>query len=151
MGAACPARFGFYNPATREILANLGLGVKTLSHELVHPIVESDFPDAPTCLDQGIGSLFEKPVFPSPGEVHGATNWRLPRLKAALRSMVLPRRGAAHGATTHYSRMRIRVSSTIHRWPRSAASSTRWRASAVTTSTTCALSCLVSRKTMIPA
>lgn len=50
-----------------------------------------------------------------------------------------------------YSRMRIRVSSTIHRRPRSAASSTRCGASAVTTSTTCALSCLVSRKTMRPA
>jgi hypothetical protein len=86
LGMTCPAKFGVYIPEKREILANLGPGVTTLSHEIVHPIVHSDFPDAPAWLDEGIGALFEAPVFPSPGEVHGATNWRLARLKAALRS-----------------------------------------------------------------
>jgi hypothetical protein len=86
MGMTCPAEFGVYIREKREILANLGPGVTTLSHEIVHPIVQTDFPDAPAWLDEGIGALFEAPVFPSPGEVHGAANWRLARLKAALRS-----------------------------------------------------------------
>jgi hypothetical protein len=52
----------------------------------VHPILENDFPHAPTWIDEGIASLFEAPVIPKPGEIHGATNWRLPRLRAALAS-----------------------------------------------------------------
>lgn len=86
VGTACAGNLGIYNPRTREILANLGPGVTTLSHEIVHPIVQTDFPDAPAWIDEGIGALFEAPVFPSPGEVHGATNWRLARLKKALSS-----------------------------------------------------------------
>ena len=40
----------------------------TITHELVHPIVESDFPRAPTWIDEGLASLFEAPVLPRPGE-----------------------------------------------------------------------------------
>jgi len=50
----------------------------------VHPLVEADFPDAPTWLNEGIASVFEAPVLPRPGEIHGTKNWRLPRLLQAL-------------------------------------------------------------------
>jgi hypothetical protein len=52
----------------------------------VHPLLEADFPGAPIWLDEGIASLFEAPVMPRPGEIHGTKNWRLPRLRAALGS-----------------------------------------------------------------
>ncbi|MCC6647200.1 MAG: DUF1570 domain-containing protein [Polyangiaceae bacterium] len=82
--AACISPYGFYVPTERRLVVNLGPGIGTLSHELVHPIVEADFPGAPTWLNEGIASLFEAPVLARPGEIHGATNWRTPTLKAAL-------------------------------------------------------------------
>jgi len=85
-GEGCISVFGFYRPDERKIIMNAGLGLGTLTHELVHPILENDFPAAPTWIDEGIASLFEAPVMPRPGEIHGAKNWRLPRLRAAFAS-----------------------------------------------------------------
>ncbi|AKU95155.1 glycogen branching enzyme [Labilithrix luteola] len=85
-GAPCIAHYGFYHPADRSMVMNAGLGLGTLTHELVHPLVESDFPRAPTWLNEGIASVFEQPVIPRPGEIHGAKNWRHPRLRRALTS-----------------------------------------------------------------
>jgi hypothetical protein len=83
-GNACLSIFGFYDPLERRIVMNAGLGLGTLTHELVHPLLETDFPGAPTWLNEGIASLFEAPVLPRPGEIHGRKNWRLPRLLAGL-------------------------------------------------------------------
>jgi hypothetical protein len=83
---ACLSPFGFFHPEPRFIVMNAGPGLGTLTHELVHPIIESDFPTAPTWLDEGIASLFEAPVMPQAGEIHGVKNWRHPRLIAALGS-----------------------------------------------------------------
>jgi Protein of unknown function (DUF1570) len=83
--AACISPYRFYLPSTRTIVMHGGAD-GTLSHELVHPFVESDFPTAPTWLNEGIASLFEGPSLPKPGEIHGTTNWRLPRVQKALRS-----------------------------------------------------------------
>jgi hypothetical protein len=83
---ACGSPYGFYRPDERRIVMNAGLGIGTLTHELVHPIMESDFPQAPEWLNEGIASLFEAFTMPSPGEVHGVKNWRHPRLLQALRS-----------------------------------------------------------------
>jgi hypothetical protein len=83
--AACISPYGFYLPSTRTIVMQGGAD-GTLSHELVHPFVETDFPNAPTWLNEGIASLFEGPSLPKPGEIHGTTNWRLPRVQKALRS-----------------------------------------------------------------
>jgi hypothetical protein len=82
--APCIAHFGFYEPGNRYMVMNIGLGVGTLTHEIVHPLVESDFPSAPTWLNEGIASVFEQPQIPRPGEIHGGKNWRWPRLKKAL-------------------------------------------------------------------
>lgn len=82
----CMSPYGFFHPEPRFIVMNAGPGLGTLTHELVHPIVESDFPTAPTWLDEGIASLFEAPVLPRPREVHGVKNWRHPRLVAAMGS-----------------------------------------------------------------
>jgi hypothetical protein len=84
--APCIAHYGFYSPSDRAMVMNAGLGLGTLTHELVHPLVEADFPGAPTWLNEGIASVFEAPVIPRPGEIHGVKNWRHPRLLRALTS-----------------------------------------------------------------
>lgn len=84
--APCIAAFGFYTPGERYMVMNAGRGLGTLTHELVHPLVEADFPDAPTWINEGIASVFEQPQIPRPGEIHGGKNWRHPRLVRALRS-----------------------------------------------------------------
>jgi hypothetical protein len=82
--APCIAHFGFYEPGARYMVMNIGLGLGTLTHEIVHPLVEADFPRAPTWINEGIASVFEQPQLPKPGEIHGGKNWRHPRLKRAL-------------------------------------------------------------------
>lgn len=82
--APCIAHFGFYQPGERYMVMNIGLGLGTLTHEIVHPLVEADFPGAPTWINEGIASVFEQPQIPRPGEIHGGKNWRHPRLKRAL-------------------------------------------------------------------
>lgn len=79
----CISPFGFYLAGSRTIVMRGGAD-GTLSHELVHPFVEADFPTAPIWLNEGIASLFEGPVLAKPGEIHGNVNWRLPRLQHAL-------------------------------------------------------------------
>ncbi len=85
-GEKCLSKYGFYRPDERRMVMNAGLGLGTLTHELVHPIVETDFPQAPAWINEGIASLFEAPVIPRTGEIHGAKNWRHPRLITALSS-----------------------------------------------------------------
>ena len=85
---ACSSPYGFYLHAERRIVMNVGLGVGTLTHELVHPLVESDFPRAPDWINEGIASLFEQFYLPKPGEIRGGKNWRHPRLMRGLRSKI---------------------------------------------------------------
>lgn len=80
----CISTYGFYIPDERRMVMNLGPGIGTLSHELTHPVVEADFPDVPTWLNEGIASLYEAPLMPKKGEIHGAKNWRYRYLQPAL-------------------------------------------------------------------
>lgn len=82
----CGTPYGFYRPDERRIVMNIGPGIGTLTHELVHPIMEADFPQAPEWLNEGIASLFEALSMPAAGQIHGVKNWRHPRLVRALRS-----------------------------------------------------------------
>ncbi len=83
---ACTSPYGFYVHSERRIVMNVGLGVGTLTHELVHPLVEADFPQAPDWLNEGIASLYEQFSMPKKGEIYGWKNWRHPRLLQGLRS-----------------------------------------------------------------
>lgn len=83
---ACISPYGFYVYRDRRIVMNVGPGIGTLTHELIHPLVEADFPAAPDWINEGIASLFEHFYFSAPGQIHGAKNWRHPRLLKALRS-----------------------------------------------------------------
>jgi hypothetical protein len=84
LGGECDSPFGMYHPNIRRIVMNAGPGLGTLTHELVHPIVESDFPRAPTWINEGIASLYEAPVIPRTGEIHGVKNWRWPKVIAGV-------------------------------------------------------------------
>jgi hypothetical protein len=85
-GEPCFTPFGFYNADLRTVVMNAGPGIGTLTHELVHPLVEADFPRAPDWLDEGIASLYEAFALPKDGEIRGQKNFRLPGLLAAMRS-----------------------------------------------------------------
>jgi hypothetical protein len=86
LGEGCTSPYGFYLASDRRIVMDVHLGIGTLTHELIHPLVETDFPQAPDWIDEGIASLFERPTMPKAGVIHGAKNWRHPRLLQALRS-----------------------------------------------------------------
>jgi hypothetical protein len=83
-GGPCSTPFGFYHGAERTVVMNVAPGIGTLTHELVHPIIESDFPGAPDWINEGIASLYEAFDFPRPGEIRGNKNFRLPALRRAL-------------------------------------------------------------------
>ncbi len=63
----CSTPYGFYDHHIRTVVMNAGPGLGTLTHELVHPIVETDFPKAPDWINEGIASLYEAFALPKPG------------------------------------------------------------------------------------
>jgi hypothetical protein len=63
---------------------NIATGGGTLVHEIVHPYVEADFPNAPSWLNEGLGSLFEQSS-ERDGHIVGLTNWRLGGLQRSIR------------------------------------------------------------------
>ena len=80
--------YGYYSPTANALVMNAD-GLGTLSHELVHPYIEANFPDCPAWFNEGLASLFE---YPSEREGHliGLVNWRLPELQRELRARTLP-------------------------------------------------------------
>jgi hypothetical protein len=85
-GHACITPYGYFDPDHRRMVMNAQLGLGTLTHELVHPLVDADFEGAPIWINEGIASLFEAPVIPKEGEIHGRKNWRWSALRKALLS-----------------------------------------------------------------
>ncbi len=81
--------YGYYSPRHRALVMNISTGGGTLVHEIVHPFVRADFPEAPAWLNEGLGSLFEQSG-ERDGRIVGFTNWRLAGLKTAIRAGRLP-------------------------------------------------------------
>jgi hypothetical protein len=81
--------YGFYSRSDNGLFMNIGTGGGTLVHEIVHPYVEADFPDAPPWLNEGLGSLFEQSASRD-GHIIGLTNWRLGGLKRAIAEKRVP-------------------------------------------------------------
>jgi hypothetical protein len=81
--------YGFYSSEHKALIMNIATGGGTLVHEIVHPFVEADFPDAPSWLNEGLGSLFEQ-CDERDGHIVGLTNWRLPGLQEAVREHRVP-------------------------------------------------------------
>lgn len=80
--------FGYYSPDASAMIMNTD-GLGTLSHELVHPYIEANFPGCPAWFNEGLASLFEYPSERA-GHLIGLVNWRLPELKKEIRAKTLP-------------------------------------------------------------
>jgi hypothetical protein len=81
--------YGYYSPDANALIMNMGPGAGTLSHELVHPYMEVNFPEGPSWFNEGLASLYETPREKA-GHIVGAINWRLPNLKSEIRAKTLP-------------------------------------------------------------
>jgi hypothetical protein len=88
-GEAPGTPYGFYSRTHRGLFMNIATGGGTLVHEIVHPYVEADFPDAPPWLNEGLGSLFEQSA-ERDGRIVGLTNWRLAGLQKAIAKRTVP-------------------------------------------------------------
>ena len=82
--------YGYYSPEDNALVMNIGPGAGTLSHELVHPYIEANFPNAPSWFNEGLASLYEQPS-ERKGHIVGLPNWRLPNLKKEIKAGTLPK------------------------------------------------------------
>ena len=89
--------FGYYSPDANALIMNAS-GLGTLSHELVHPYMEANFPDVPSWFNEGLASLYEQPS-ERKGRIVGLPNWRLPNLKKEIREKTLPKLATLIGTT----------------------------------------------------
>lgn len=92
--------FGYYSDDNGVLVMNIATGGGTLVHEMVHPFVESNFPEAPAWLNEGLGSLYEQ-CGERNGRIWGFTNWRLAGLQQALRKGVVPSFKELTATTSH--------------------------------------------------
>ena len=81
--------YGYYSPSDDALIMNIGPGAGTLSHELVHPYMETNFPNVPAWFNEGLASLYEQPRERN-GHMWGTTNWRLPGLHKMIRDKSIP-------------------------------------------------------------
>jgi len=77
--------YGFYSRQHDALVMNIATGGGTLVHEIVHPYIETNFPDCPAWFNEGLGSLFEQSA-EREGHIVGLTNWRLAGLQRAIRN-----------------------------------------------------------------
>jgi len=90
--------YGYYSTADDALVMNIGPGAGTLSHELVHPYMEANFPDGPSWFNEGLASLYEQPR-ERDGHMWGTTNWRLPGLQQMIKEKRLPSLNALMSTT----------------------------------------------------
>jgi hypothetical protein len=81
--------WGFYLPARRVAIANVGQSVGNLRHELVHPLLGDDYPGIPTWLNEGIAALYGTAKQTKQG-FQFLVNYRLADLQRALKAGTLP-------------------------------------------------------------
>ncbi|MCX5745377.1 MAG: hypothetical protein NT062_23105 [Proteobacteria bacterium] len=81
--------YGYYSSAHDAMVMNIGPGAGTLTHELVHPYMEANFPNVPSWFNEGLASLYERPSEKA-NHIIGLPNWRLPNLKRELKAKTLP-------------------------------------------------------------
>lgn len=89
--------YGYYSPDANALIMN-AKGLGTLSHELVHPYMEANFPDVPSWFNEGLASLYEYPG-ERKGHIIGQINWRLPNLKKEIKAGTLPKMTKLLGTT----------------------------------------------------
>ena len=85
--------YGYYRPATRMVVVNMGAGAGTIVHELTHALIDFDFPEVPLWFNEGLASLHEEcQLVTRDGQpaIQGVMNWRFPILLKAIQSNSLP-------------------------------------------------------------
>lgn len=86
--------YGYYSTQNDALIMNVGPGLGTLSHELVHPYMEANFPNVPSWFNEGLASLYEQPRervgADKKQHIWGTPNWRLPELQAEIKAKTLP-------------------------------------------------------------
>jgi len=88
-GHAPSTPYGFFSHTDKALVMNIRTGGGTLVHEIVHPFVAANFPDCPSWLNEGLGSLYEQSG-EHDGKIVGFTNWRLAGLQDAIRAKRVP-------------------------------------------------------------
>ncbi len=83
------SQYGYYSSRDAALIINMAVGGGTVVHQMVHPFMESNFPQAPPWFREGLASLYEQSG-ERKGKVIGYTNWRLPALKRAIQKNRLP-------------------------------------------------------------
>ena len=91
-GASPSTPYGYYLPEKNRMMMNIASGGGTLTHELVHPYIEANFPQSPLWFNEGLASLYEQSYYRS-GQVFGAVNWRLSALQAVINANAMPSLG----------------------------------------------------------
>ena len=81
--------YGYYSETHKALIMNIATGGGTLVHEIVHPFMAANFPQCPSWLNEGLGSLYEQ-CGEKDGQIWGYTNWRLSGLKEAIREDRVP-------------------------------------------------------------
>lgn len=92
--------FGYYSSSNRALVMNISTGGGTLVHEIVHPFIESNFPNCPSWFNEGLASLYEQ-CRDRDGYIWGSTNWRLRGLKKAIAAGTVPAFETLCNSTTH--------------------------------------------------
>ena len=77
--------YGYYLPQHQVLVMNISTGTGTLVHEMVHPLLAADFPQAPSWFDEGLASLYEQ-CRQRDNKIVGLLNWRLPVFQDGLRA-----------------------------------------------------------------
>lgn len=88
-GAAAPSELGFFDPTLRVVVANVGLSIGNLRHELAHALLHDDFAAIPSWLTEGVGALYGTAVREKTG-FRFVVNYRLRHLRAAKKAGKLP-------------------------------------------------------------
>jgi len=81
--------YGYFSSSDGALVMNIATGGGTLVHEIVHPFIGANFPDFPSWLNEGLGSLYEQSDTRD-GQIVGLTNWRLAGLQTAIRNKSVP-------------------------------------------------------------
>lgn len=84
-GYAPDTPYGYYEDEKQQMVMNIATGGGTLVHELFHAYIASNYPDCPTWINEGMGSLYEQSGKRN-GQIVGFTNWRLAGLQKAIRA-----------------------------------------------------------------
>ncbi len=82
--------YGFYSSSHNVLMMNIATGGGTMVHEIVHPFIETNFPDCPSWFNEDLASLYEQSSSNQDDQIIGMTNWRLRGLQLAIKDDRVP-------------------------------------------------------------